>query len=171
MKANTLLLTILCLLGAASLQAQELKIGYTNADYILSQMPEAKQIESELKTHQEQLAAQLQSKQEEFQRKYDYFNKTAETMTEVVRNDAQRELQAMQANLQKFASEADQSIKNKQVQLLSPVYEKIDSTIKEVAAENGFSHVFSNGALLYASAENDISNLVLAKMGIPVDQQ
>ena len=170
MKAYTLLLTIF-LLSTAGLQAQELKIGYTNADYILSQMPEAKQIESELKTHQEQLAAQLQSKQEELQRKIDYFNKTAETMTEVVRNDAQRELQSMQANLQKFASEADQSIKNKQLQLLSPVYEKIDSTIKEVATENGFSHVFSNGALLYASAENDISILVLAKMGITVDQQ
>jgi len=171
MKAYTLLITVLCLLSAASLQAQELKIGYTNADYILSRMPESKQIESELKTHQEQLAAQLQSKQEELERKIDYFQKTAETMTEVVRNDAQRELQSMQANLQKFATDADQSIKNKQVQLLAPVYEKIDSTIKEVAAENGFSHVFSNGALLYAAAENDISDLVLAKLGVAVEQQ
>lgn len=170
MKAYTLLLTITLTLGAISMQAQGLKIGYTNADYILSKLPEAKQIESELKTHSEQLSAQLQSKQEEFQRKAEYFNKTAEQMTEVVRNDAQRELQAMQTNLQKFAAEADQSIKNKQLQLLTPVYEKIDSTIKVVAQENGFSHVFSNGALLFASEENDISNLILAKLGVPAEQ-
>ena len=169
MKAYTILLTLVLSLGAISLQAQGLKIGYTNADYILSKLPEAKQIESELKTHQEQLGAQLQSKQEELQRKLDYFQKTSDTMTEVVRNDAQRELQTMQAGIQKFAQEADQSIKNKQLQLLTPVYEKIDSTIKIVAEENGFSHVFSNGALLFTSEENDISNLVLAKLGVSIE--
>lgn len=170
MKAYTLLLTLVIMLGAIGASAQGLKIGYTNADYILSKLPEAKQIESELKTHQEQLGAQLQSKQEELQRKLEYFQKTADTMTEVVRNDAQRELQSMQSNIQKFANEADKSIKNKQLQLLTPVYEKIDSTIKVVAQENGFSHVFSNSALLYTSEENDISNLVLAKLGVSIEQ-
>lgn len=166
MKANAILITAALVLGSFSLQGQGLKIGYTNADYILSKMPEAKQIESELKTHQEQLGAQIKSKRTEFEQKYQSFTDNQKTMTEVVRNDSQRELQTMQESIQKFASEADRSLKNKQIQLLSPVYQKIDSTIQIVALEHGFSHVFSNESLLYATEENDISNLVLAKLGI-----
>jgi outer membrane protein len=153
-------------LGTFAVQGQALKIGYTNTDYILSKLPEAKQIESELKTHREQLGAQLQSKQQELERKYQSFVDGQATMTDVVKNDVQSELQELQASIQKFAAEAEKSMQNKQIQLLAPVYEKIDGGIKEVAKEKGFSHVFSQGVLLYATSENDISDLVLAKLGV-----
>jgi outer membrane protein len=167
MKAYTILLTVtLMVMGSLGLQAQSLKIGYTNTDYILSKLPEAKQIESELKTHRDQLGAQLKSKQQEFERKYQSFIDGQATMTDVVKNDVQNELQSLQESIQKFATEAEKSLQNKQVQLLTPVYEKIDGGIKEVAKEKGFSHVFANGVLLYATQENDISNLVLAKLGV-----
>lgn len=167
MKANTLILSIaIMVLGTFAVQGQALKIGYTNTDYILSKLPEAKQIESELKTHREQLGAQLQSKQQELERKYQSFVDGQATMTDVVKNDVQSELQELQASIQKFAAEAEKSMQNKQIQLLAPVYEKIDGGIKEVAKEKGFSHVFSQGVLLYATSENDISDLVLAKLGV-----
>jgi outer membrane protein len=167
MKTNILfLLFTLMAMGALSTQAQALKIGYTNTDYILSKLPEAKQIESDLKTHRDQLGAQLRSKQEEFERKYKSFIEGQATMTDVVKNDVQTELQAMQESIQKFATEAEKSMQNKQIQLLAPVYEKIYGGIKEVAQEQGFSHVFSHGVLLFATKENDISNLVLAKLGV-----
>jgi len=44
--------------AGASAQAQ-LKVGYTNVDYVLSQLPDSKQIESELKTYRTQLESQL----------------------------------------------------------------------------------------------------------------
>lgn len=167
MKANTILLLVtLMVMGSLGLQAQSLKIGYTNTDYILSKLPEAKQIESELRTHRDQLGSQLQSKQQEFERKYQSFIDGQATMTDVVKNDVQTELQSLQNSIQKFATEAEKSMQNKQIQLLAPVYEKIDGGIKEVAKEKGFSHVFANGVLLYATQENDISNLVLAKLGV-----
>ena len=167
MKAYTILLTVtLMAMGSLGLQAQSLKIGYTNTDYILSKLPEAKQIESELKTHRDQLGAQLKSKQQEFERKYQSFIDGQATMTDVVKNDVQNELQSLQESIQKFATEAEKSMQNKQLQLLTPVYEKIDGGIKEVAKEMGCSHGFANGVLLYATQENDISNLVLAKLGV-----
>jgi outer membrane protein len=167
MKTNILFfLFTLMVMGGVSIQAQTLRIGYTNTDYILSKLPETKQIESDLKTHRDQLGAQLRSKQEEFERKYKSFIDGQATMTDVVKNDVQTELQAMQESIQKFASEAEKSMQNKQIQLLAPVYEKIDGGIKEVAQEQGFSHVFSHGVLLFATKENDISNLVLAKLGV-----
>lgn len=163
---NLWLLIVLMTAGSFTLQAQALKIGYTNTDYILSRLPETKQIESDLKTHRNQLGAQLKSKQEEFERKYQSFIDGQATMTDVVKNDVQTELQALQESIQKFAAEAEKSMQNKQVQLLAPVYEKIDGGIKEVAKEHGYSHVFSQGVLLYATEEFDISDLVLTKLGV-----
>ena len=157
---------VLMTAGLFTLQAQALKIGYTNTDYILSKLPETKQIESDLKTHRNQLGAQLKSKQEEFERKYQSFIDGQATMTDVVKNDVQTELQALQESIQKFAAEAEKSMQNKQVQLLAPVYEKIDGGIKEVAKEHGYSHVFSQGVLLFATEEFDISDLVLTKLGV-----
>ncbi len=165
MKTNTILL-FLMVMSAVTVQAQTLRIGYTNTDYILSKLPESKQIESELKTHRDQLGAQLKSKQAEFERKYQSFIDGQATMTDVLKNDVQTELQALQGSIQKFAQEAERSLQNKQIQLLAPVYEKIDGSIKDVAKEQGFSHVFAKGVLLYATEENDISDLVLANLGV-----
>ena len=167
MKTNVMILSLALLVaGTLAVEAQSLKVGYTNTDYILSKLPEAKQIESELKTHRDQLGAQLKSKQEEFERKYKSFIDGQATMTDVVKNDVQVELQGLQQSIQKFATDAEKSMQNKQVQLLAPVYEKIDGGIKQVAKEKGFSHVFSNGVLLYATKENDISDLVLVNLGV-----
>ena len=167
-----LTLSALCLVAVATnAQSTSLKIGYTNVDYILSKLPEAKQIETELKTHEEQLGAQLQAKMKEFEEKYKTFMETQETLTPVVRNDKQNELQTLQTNIQKFQQEAEKSLQQKQVELLKPAYEKIQNSIDQVAKENGFTHIFSNDAggvpiLLYATEQDDISNLVLANLGV-----
>ena len=159
---------------SAQAQTSNLKIGYTNMDYILSKMPVAKQIEAELKTHEEQLGEQLQSRMKEFEEKYKAFMEGQETMNDVVKNDKQAELQELQTSIQKFQQEAQQSLQAKQIELLKPAYLEIQKYIDEVAKENGYTHIFSNDAsgisiLLYASNEDDISNLVLAKIGVTVD--
>ncbi len=177
MKLNKLSLIVgLLALASFSVQAQssELKIGYTNVDYILSKLPEAKQIEADLKTHEEQLGNQLQTKMKEFEEKYKTFMDNQESMDPVILNDKQTELQTLQASIQKFQQEAERSLQQKQVELLEPAYKKIQNTIDEVAKENGYTHVFSNASggvpvLLYAEEEDDISNLVLAKLGVTVE--
>ena len=169
MKMKGLLIGIFALfvMGfVAQAQTDGLRIGYTNADFILSKMPQAKQIQSELKTHEEQLGAQLDARMKEFEAKYTAFTKEEATMIDAVKKNRQEELQTMQASIQKFQQEAQKSIQDKQLELLKPVYAKIDETIQAVAKENGYTYVFTNEALLFASEENDISELVLAKLGV-----
>lgn len=158
-------------------QSPTLKIGYANVEYVLSLLPEAKVIESEFKTYEQQLTNQLQSKIAEFQRKAEEFQREGANMTELVRADRQNELQNMQASIEKFQQEAQNSLQNKQLELFQPAYKKITDAIEVVAKENGYSHVFSDNTsglqiLLYASAENDVSNLVLKKLGVdpPAEQ-
>lgn len=173
MKIKTLIAVAVLMLAGYITQAQDaaLKIGYTNVDYILSLMPESKQIESELKAHEKQLTTQLQSKIQEFQQKMAAFQQGAETMTDIVREDKQTELRNMQASIEKFQREADSSLQKKQVELLEPVYTKIQDAIDKVATENGYTYIFSSDAggmpiLLHADENHNVSDLVLKSLGI-----
>ena len=170
MKAK-LFITLFLVLGTVSLKAQGVKIGYTNTQYILTLMPEAKQIQSELTAYETQLRNQIQAKYQDFQQKAQVYQQTGATMTEIVRADKERELQALQEQIEQFQTDAEQSLQAKQIELFKPALEKIQNTINSVAEENGYTHIFSSDVgvspvLLYVKEKDEFTPLVLAKLGI-----
>lgn len=169
------ILILAFLVAAMSAEAQDggIKIGFTNADFILGNMPEAKQIESELKVHEQQLTAQLEAKSKDFQVKVEDFQRNAANMIPEVRADKERELQGMQQSIQKFQQDAQASLQRKSGELLQPAYDKIQVAIDAVAKANGYTHILNSGQpevglniILYASEEFNISDLVLKELGI-----
>lgn len=168
---NKLIFTIaLLMIGAVSF-AQTPKIGYTNVEFIVTQLPEYSTIEKQLQEFSTQLEKQLQSKVQEFQTKAQDLQANYDNMLPQVAQDKEEELQNLQQSIQKFQREADQSIQRKQGELLQPVYDKIQTAIREVAIDNGYTHIFSDGMgsvsiLLYASEDDDVTNMVLKNMGV-----
>jgi outer membrane protein len=167
---STLILGILLIASSAFAQ-QSMKIGYTNVDYILSLMPETKQVEAEYNAYQIQIENQLQAKIKDFQTKGQKFQQEAASMTDVIRADKQSELQSLQASIETFQRNAQTSLSKKQGDLFQPLFDKIGIAINAIAEENNYSHVLSSGApgmdiLLFAKEEFDVSNLILKKLGI-----
>ena len=151
--------------------AQELKIGYTNAEYLLGLLPEAKQIEADLRAYETQLQNQLKAKYQDLQTKIGDYQANEASYNELIKADKQRELTSLQESLQQFQTDAEQSLVTKRNQLLQPAVEKIGTAIQAVAEENSYSMVLSAGSpgfdvLLYASEKHDVSELVLQKLGI-----
>jgi outer membrane protein len=158
-------------LAASSVQAQApLKIGYTSVEYVLSQMPESKQIESDLKAYNTQLEAQLKSKYADYETKVKTYQTGESTMTDIVKADKQKEITGMQQSIQEFQRSAESSLQQKQQTLLKPALDKLQKNIDAVAEENGYTYVLnSDGAspvLLHGPKDGDISDLILKKMGI-----
>jgi len=157
---------------ASTAQAQApLKIGFTSVEYVLGQMPESKQIESDLKAYGTQLEAQLKSKTTEYQTKVDAYQKGASTMTPVIKADKEKELQTLGQSIQEFQQSAQQSMQQKQQTLLRPVLDKIQKNIDAVANENGYTYILnsdsgSNPILLHGPKDGDVSDIILKKMGI-----
>lgn len=167
---SKIILTVLCALFSIGLMAQN-KIGYTNIEYVLSVMPEAKQIETELGTYEKQLSTQLQAKYEDYQAKLGDYQQNAAGYTDVVRADKEKEITTLQQSIQEFEVNAQNSLVNKRNELLAPAFEKIGIAIEEIAKESGYSHIFNMTAggqqiLLYAREEENVTNLVLKKLGI-----
>lgn len=171
MKAKSLIIIAL-LVGAVSASAQQaLKIGYTNADYVLSLLPEAKQIDAELKAYEKQLQNQIQAKYTNYENLLREYQENIETYDELLRASKEQDIQQQQQAIQQFQQTAESSLMNKRNTLLKPAYEKIGNAIEAVALENGYTHIFSAGVpgvdvLLYAREEDDVSNLILKKLGI-----
>ena len=168
-----IILSLFVIINISSFKSisQDLKIGYTNVEYLLTFLPETKQVQSEVSAYGTQLQNQLQSKITDFQSKADVFQKSAATMTDLIRADKQEELQNLQASIQKFQAEAQTSIAQREADLFKPLFEKISNAINVVSERENFTHVFSAGVpgvdvLLYAKPTDDISNLVLAELGI-----
>ena len=174
------------LLGGLSAQAQAqtttpattaaagpLKLGYTNIDYVLSQTPEAKDIQNQLTIQRTQSENELKRMQKELEDKYEAYQKGGAQMTDVIRKDRETELQSLQTRIQEFGRTAEQSLQTKYQQLVNPVVQKIQKAIDAVAKDNGYQYVFNLDAgantipiLLVAPEENNITELVLKKMGI-----
>lgn len=147
------------------------KIGFADVDYIFSQMPEAKQIETELQSTQTQLKNQIDGKVQEFQKKYADYQANLNTMLDAVRQNTERELTQLQENLQKLQQDAQVTIENKRNQLMQPVYKKVGQAIEDVAKENGFTFILNQqigglDVILYGDEKNDVSDLVLKKLGV-----
>lgn len=155
-------------------QAQETqKIGYADWQYIFGQLPEMKQIETELKTHGTQLENQLKAKSQEFEAKVKAYQSMPATTPDAIKADKERELQGLQESIQKFQQDAQTSLGNKQTALMDPVFKKVGKAIEDVAKENGYTFIINpqsintgDDILLYSDEKYNISNLVLKKLGI-----
>jgi outer membrane protein len=151
--------------------ASATKIGYADVDYIFGQMPESKQIDSELKSLQTQLKNQIDTKYQEFQKKLQDYNANLNNMIDAVKANTERELQQMQQNIEKLQQDAQVTVQNKQTALMEPVFKKVGKAIEDVAKENSFTFILSQqigglDVILYGDEKMDVSDLVLKKLGV-----
>ncbi len=163
--------TLIVVFGSISTGVAQQKIGYVDIQYVLTALPEFKEIESQLKSFEAQLLKQSQAKQTEFQTKLSEYEKGADSMIEVVKQDKERELNALDASLKEFQKNAQESLQSKTAELLNPLYTRIGTAIDEVAVENGYSHILNAGVaqldiVIYGNIDYDVSKLVLSKLGV-----
>ena len=175
MKAKFILsaIAIFCLGFVA--QAQDVKIGYTNVELIMDLMPEMEQIGADIQDYSQQLQTQIQTKNADFQRQVQAYQQAAQTMTEEARNAKEQELTKVNQDLQKYQQDSEVSYQRKLQELLEPVQTKVFNAINAVAAENNYTHIFSESAgqspvLLYTRDDDKFTELVLTKLGIPIPQ-
>lgn len=176
MKAKIILSAIALFCVGFVAQAQDVKIGYTNVELIMDMMPEMERIGADVQDYQSQLQTNIQTKAADFQKQVQTYQQAAQTMTEEARATKEQNLQKLQQELQKYEQDAQVSYQRKLQELLEPVQTKVFNAINAVAAENNYTHIFSETAgqapvLLYTKDEDKFTELVLTKLGIEIPAQ
>lgn len=147
-----------------------LKIGYADVQYILSQLPDVKQAESNLNAVEKQLTDLVNKKTDELKLKYEAFTKTEKDMLEAARKNTINELQQMQSNLEQLKQDSQTTLEKKHADLMKPIYEKMGKAIEAVAKDEGYTfilngHVSGQDVVMYADPAFDVSDLILKKLG------
>ncbi len=167
-KISTLFLVFL--LGAtSSLIAQDQKFGYLNSQELILLLPEAKAADKELETYQSQLAKDFQKKVENFQKDVALFEEKAPNLAPVKQQEEGAALQKRQQGLQEEEYGLQEKVGTKRNELLKPILEKIDTAIKAVGKEGGYTMIFDSSGLnvmLYHDTSTDVMSLVKAKLGL-----
>lgn len=169
-----LFVTALALFASLSINAQtSVKIGWTNVQYILQSLPDAKEIQTKLNTERAQYEKLFNEKLAEGQKLMEDYQKNAATMSAVIKADKEKSLQNKQQELQELQQNSETAIQAKQQELLTPVMDKIQTAIDAVAKENGYTFVLNSESdfggspvLLVAPDSDNITNLVLKKLGV-----
>jgi outer membrane protein len=174
MKKLHALIVVAGLLIAGSASAQT-KIAYIRIDDIVGVMPELGRDKINMDTVGQQyvkdsIMPRLNYVQAEYNRKMTEFSDTVKN-SKSVREQILKDIQEYQEELSGADALIQQAQQFKQTELLKPYYAKAKKAIEQVAKEKGYTHVLSSDIFLVAPEADDISLLVLAKLGIKLPNQ
>jgi len=166
---KSFLLAAILTVGLSSvMQAQ--KFGYINSQELLSQLPEVKESTANIETLKKQLQKKGQDMVAALQQKYTSLQADQEQgrLSPVQLEQEATKLKEEESKIAQFEQTSQQKIYEKTEQLLSPIQERVNNAIKEVAQDNGYTYIFdtSLGMVLYADPGSDVSAKVKAKLGI-----
>jgi outer membrane protein len=163
-----IVLLLACSLFIGSVAFGQNKLGYIDSRELLSLMPEVKKADSNLQAYQKSYQDQLEDMGKEYQKKVTDYQAQEKTMTDAMKEVKVKEIQQLEERIQSTQQSAQEKIAKKKEELFSPILDKADKAIKDVAKANNYDYVFdaSAGALLYAKDSDNILPLVKTKLGI-----
>ncbi len=172
MKKIFLLLTLFAFI--ASVQAQDVKIGYTSAYLILPHVPAYMKAQDSLKKTEVALTNMLTEKQQDFEKKYKKFqiDQQDPNVIPVVLQTRASELQKLQQEITQERELYTQELQKMQSALQTPILKKVKTAIEEIGKENGYTFILSSqdgmgqDNFLFSTDKIDVTLLVLNKLGV-----
>ena len=163
-------LMFLLTIGAFSVQAQKVdtKVAVINTQEILQLMPEYDSASIAMQEKYAQMEQQLQMMMEELQNKQTSLEQQQDSLTPMWKSMRIQEIKDLQSRIQQFQTGAQQELTDYQNKLIADILTKIQAVVKDVAKENGYSHVIDNSSqvLLYFDESFDITALVKKKLNL-----
>ena len=162
-------MVLLCLLMPVVAGAQIVAV--YDAQAVFNAMAEKAQAESQLQALSDQLKAEYQMLQDEFNRKYaDYQAIAADAETSAsIKERRMQEIQESDKKIRAFQAKADAELKQRRDELTAPLRAAIKAAVKEVGDESNYSLIIdcSQLGVDYRNPSTpDVTDRVKAKLGL-----
>jgi outer membrane protein len=159
------------MLAAGVVKGQGPKFGHIDLQALIQLMPEKSTYETNLNKEAKGLEDMLTNMQTELQNKYKEYVAKRDSLSEIVRNAKEQELNDMNQKVQNFQQVAQQQLQQKQNEMLKPIIDKAKKAVEDVGKEKGLIYIFDVsgelGTILYRSNESvDVLPLAKVKLGI-----
>lgn len=160
MKINSLILLVAITLASASVFAEDYKIGAVNALKVLEQSPQAEAARSTIEKEFAPRDKQLVAQQKAIKAAEDKIAKDGAIMSDTERSSLERDLVNKKRDLKRDQDEFRDDFNFRRNEEFSKIQKQIVKAIQEVAKENNYDIVLSDG-VIYASPKTDITQLVV----------
>ena len=168
------------LLFTAAPQAQQLpalRIGYTDHEVIISNMPRTREIQQELQAEVESGQRILQSMQQDLAGKIERYQTQQALLSDERKQEREKELRALEEELRSKATQLEEDLVRREVDLMGPIFQRVDDAIQTIASEKNLDLILRTQAgpsqpiLLYANPDRivDVTLEVARELGIDVD--
>jgi len=161
-------LVAISILTACNFAKAQSKVGYINFQAVVTLMPEAKTIKSQLDIYSKQFTDALAGMNTEYQSKVKAYQAGLTTMNDATKTAKEAELQDLQKRMSDYNTTAQQQFDAKTNELSKPLIDKVHAAVTDVAKEKGYNYVLDSGQtqLLVSPAGDDLMTAVKAKLGL-----
>ncbi len=163
------LTTLLMLFSGATAQAQ--KIAYVDTEYILGNIPEYKNAQTQLDDLSNKWQKEIETRFAEIDKLYKTYQADATMLPEEMKRKRENEIIAKEKDvkdLQKKRFGQSGDLFKKRQELIKPIQDKVYNAIEAISNQENIGIVFdkSTGAtMIYTNNKYDISDIVLGKLG------
>jgi len=156
----TLLAPILCLMAVAAAHAQTscTKIGYVNTSVLMEAAPGRIAAESLLNKMGDGFKAILAKEQDSAQKMLAAYQKNSATMTAATKDKSEKDLQAIENDLQAKQQTFQQQFNTRTEELMGPVKDVVKGVLDTIREEGCYAIIFDNaqGASGIVSADKNL---------------
>ena len=144
------------------------KFGYIDSNKLIEIMPGRDTVEAKISEYKTTLQTTIQSMVSEYQTKIQEYQNDVATMSAIIKQTKEKEIQDLESRIQQFQQTADQDLQNFQAEAFTPILERAKKAIEDVSNENGYTYIFDagTGALLFYEKGDNIMPLVKKKLGL-----
>ena len=158
-------LIMLCMLNSKTIVAQT-KFGVVGVDEVFALMPETKKADSSLTAFQTALAENYNDLEKELNDAIAKFYKDSLSMNASMKNIKRTDLQNRLTALSGKEQQNNDALAAEKERIINPIREKVVQAIRDVAKENGYTHVAYKDQMIVFPVADDITALVKKKLGI-----
>ena len=147
------------------------KFAYVDTDYILNKIPEFKQAQDKLDNFSADWQAEIESKYAAVEKMYRAYQQEKVLLTENMKSKREEAIitkETAAKNLQQKYFGPEGQLFSKRQELITPIQDKIQNAIKELAKANKYQIVFDSSSdliMLHKDNNLDQSDKVLDLMG------
>jgi len=163
-----LILCAICAICGLTASAQA-KFGHVNTQEIIQVMPEYTTAKNEIEALAKQYEADLQSMQQEFQKKYEDYQKNGASLPENIKQRREQELQDMDTKIRQSYQDNQQELAKAQQEKMQAITTKVLEAIKQIGQAGNYVYIMEMGAgipYISTTLSEDVTAQVKAKLGL-----
>ncbi len=165
MKKSAIMIALMaiCYLTPIALCADNLKIGFVNAQRIIEESKAGKQAYSQLKVLQDEHKKKVEAKKAEIDNADEELKKQYSTLAENARVQKEEDIRKAKTDFKRMLEDADSDMAAKEKSYLEKIDKEVMEIIQKLGKEESYSILLSNSgpSILYIDPSMDITEKVI----------